>query len=428
MRLVPTFGRPQPGADESKLEPRSGSTPEAGHLPSADAVQTKPSLGRRLLHTVRSLVGDSAKPAPSAPTPQHEAQQEWPLDQGVTGHIMRNLGPEDFAQARVAAKVFAKAGQDPALPGRQALLKQAVDAAQSPDAIIQILQKAVGTGDLAKVERLSLAHRGFNAAQVGQLCAILEEAGHHSPNGLALRHLNLADNPIGDAGVEWLAQAKHLAPLNELNLSDADVNEAGAEALAGAHHLTALTHLDLGGSRLQLAGARAIAGAQHLRTLEHLNLARAALGVGGAEAIVLAQQFKSLRYLSFQCCYTGNALAQAVAEAKHLSLHTLILLDNSIDHEGARALAGARHLSSLQDLTIGHNPLGDAGVEALARSPYFRQLKHLELMTTPSRGRGRRSARKSWPIQISGVSEFRRQQHRRRGSAGYSSIPAVLVA
>ena len=55
--------------------------------------------------------------------------------------------------------------------------------------------------------------------------------------------LNVANNPIGDAGAEALASSRALAGLIELDLSDAGIGDAGAVALAESPYLDGLLRL-----------------------------------------------------------------------------------------------------------------------------------------------------------------------------------------
>jgi hypothetical protein len=60
-----------------------------------------------------------------------------------------------------------------------------------------------------------------------------------------LRILNLANNPIQDAGAIALANSKALSGLLELNLADAELTDEGALALAESPYLNGLLRLDL---------------------------------------------------------------------------------------------------------------------------------------------------------------------------------------
>ncbi|MFO0821840.1 MAG: hypothetical protein U0792_01780 [Gemmataceae bacterium] len=60
-----------------------------------------------------------------------------------------------------------------------------------------------------------------------------------------LRVLNLANNPITDAGAVAIANSRALAGLLELDLADADLTEVGAMALAESPYLGNLLRLNL---------------------------------------------------------------------------------------------------------------------------------------------------------------------------------------
>jgi len=74
-----------------------------------------------------------------------------------------------------------------------------------------------------------------------------------------LRHLDLSNNPIRDAGARLIAACPHLGGLASLNLSSAAIGNAGAQALAGAATLTGLRELYLCDNRIGATGVRALA-------------------------------------------------------------------------------------------------------------------------------------------------------------------------
>jgi uncharacterized protein (TIGR02996 family) len=74
-----------------------------------------------------------------------------------------------------------------------------------------------------------------------------------------LTALDLAENSLGDAGIQALLTGPHLANLRELRLQLNGIGDAGARALADCPHLTRLTHLDLSGNAIGAEGALALA-------------------------------------------------------------------------------------------------------------------------------------------------------------------------
>jgi hypothetical protein len=76
------------------------------------------------------------------------------------------------------------------------------------------------------------------------------------PKALALRHLELGDNPLGDEGIAALAGWPGLQSLDELLLVETEMGDGGTRALAASPHLDCLLRLDVSGNGLS-ARARA---------------------------------------------------------------------------------------------------------------------------------------------------------------------------
>jgi hypothetical protein len=84
--------------------------------------------------------------------------------------------------------------------------------------------------------------------------------------------LELADDPIGDAGAQALAQSPHLGKLTTLDLAGNLIGPEGAAALAASPHLAGLTALHLGYDFIGPEGAAALAASPHLAGLTELTV------------------------------------------------------------------------------------------------------------------------------------------------------------
>jgi uncharacterized protein (TIGR02996 family) len=74
-----------------------------------------------------------------------------------------------------------------------------------------------------------------------------------------LRHLDLSNNPVRDAGARLVAECPHLGGLTSLNLSSALIGNVGAQALARAKGFSGLRELYLCDNRIGATGVRALA-------------------------------------------------------------------------------------------------------------------------------------------------------------------------
>jgi uncharacterized protein (TIGR02996 family) len=93
-----------------------------------------------------------------------------------------------------------------------------------------------------------------------------------------------------------------------------------------------------------------------------------------------AQLLAGLVALDLKYNELGDAGAEALAKSPHLTnLRKLVLYCNGIGEAGAVALAQSPHLTNLRVLNLEFNGIGDAGAEALAKSPHLTNLRVLNL-------------------------------------------------
>ncbi|MBL8677150.1 MAG: hypothetical protein JNJ47_07015, partial [Alphaproteobacteria bacterium] len=225
----------------------------------------------------------------------------------------------------------------------------------------------------------------------------------------SLTELNLSHNNIGDGGAEALAKS---SILTKLNLSHNDVKDKGAQDLAWSQNLkwlnlsnnqitdkgaqalaknTVLTELDLSCNNIKDWGARALA---NNTTLTLLDLSRNDIKDWGAKELAKSSRLKWLNLygnkdisiegvhalakgfrgeLEFDILYPGsyqNLSNESLDPWKILILTrtpTLTGLNFSgckIRDEEAQVLALS---TSLTELNLSHNNIGDGGAEALAK-------------------------------------------------------------
>jgi len=149
----------------------------------------------------------------------------------------------------------------------------------------------------------------------------------------ALRALRLDSNATGDAGAMAVArELRHAPRLEDLGLADNAITATGGEVVA--RELAHIKLLDLAGNILGDAGAGAVVRAPRGAALEALDLGENGIGDAGVEAVA--------------------------RELRHTSLKRLDFSDNNIGAKGAASLARwLRYASSLEELRLGKNPIGE---------------------------------------------------------------------
>jgi uncharacterized protein (TIGR02996 family) len=187
--------------------------------------------------------------------------------------------------------------------------------------------------------------------------------------------LNLSDNTVGDVGLAALADAPALSGLRTLRLAGQNeipfrdlIHAQGAAALAVSAYLTQLTELDLSGNAVGDAGLRHLANSPALQKLKNLDLGNNGIGE------------------------IGDAGIEALAGSDRLQQLTVLALgQNPLGIPGARALAGWPGLARLEVLNLQQCWIRDVGLEALLTSGLGSCLRELDLRHNDLRDRGGRA-------------------------------------
>jgi uncharacterized protein (TIGR02996 family) len=194
-----------------------------------------------------------------------------------------------------------------------------------------------------------------------------------------LAELDLADNQLGDAGVEALVKARQLGQLVRLNLGSNRIRDGGAQALAAARSLPALQDLSLDRNRIR-GGLAALLGSACLPALRRLVLSDNRAGGGALRSLARAGAVVRQGALILDGNLLDARAAEALAAWPGLAGVTQLDLNfNDLGDAGAAALAASPHLAGLTQLGQSGNGIGDAGARALAASPHLAGLTSLWL-------------------------------------------------
>jgi uncharacterized protein (TIGR02996 family) len=181
-----------------------------------------------------------------------------------------------------------------------------------------------------------------------------------------LRYLDLGCNSIHDRGAEALAASPHLTTLASLHLDNANIGPLGLKALLASPLLARLRKLDLNSNRIGDAGAELLAGSEHLGQLVFLDLTGNEIGPAGARVVLTSTSLVGLARLSLRCSDLTDVWSITPAAHLHGRLCLSLAWPGSVS---ADMLAGSPLVALCRGLYLTGSKLGDAGVEALARSP-----------------------------------------------------------
>jgi uncharacterized protein (TIGR02996 family) len=322
------------------------------------------------------------------------------VDQFLDGAAaLRHATPLEGVALRQAAGRMAEVAGCPALAGLAHLdLSDSNSILRAAD--IQALVRSRHLSDLRSLD-LDFQRIGNDgvqalaqAAGVGPLQALYLEHGfwsvdlkHDQPATLDLRPL--ADSPhrdhlttlyLGNNALvdESFAALGNFPRLTALTLGS--VPPAAVKALARAPLLAGLRLLRIGSRGSRVEATRALAGSPHLAGLVALELPRCDLSDASGRALAASPHLTNLRHLNLAANHVRDTAAQELAGAPLLArLLTLNLRNNKISDAGAKALAASPHLTELRQLDLRWNEVGPEGASALRRRFGTRvRCRHLE--------------------------------------------------
>jgi uncharacterized protein (TIGR02996 family) len=229
-----------------------------------------------------------------------------------------------------------------------------------------------------------------------------------SPHVLRLRGLDLHNSALSPARCKALAASERLANLHELNLgANGRMGLAGVNAILGSRQLGSLRRLDLNNNHFGDDALAAFIGNDNFPQLRHLDLSNNGIGPEGVNHLAGAGWLSRLERLDLSGNPLGDEGVRHLAESGILAGHrSLRLARVGLGVEGVRSLVSCPHLSELTELhlegvqngdflkevaqastlaklrvlELGRGTgVGEAGVDALVRSPLAARLLVLDL-------------------------------------------------
>lgn len=209
------------------------------------------------------------------------------------------------------------------------------------------------------------------------------------------RNFDLSDQSLGPKSAQVIADIiEYNDHFIKLNLSKNFIGDEGAKAIAKAlKHNKTLIHVDLSSNSLTYVGAQAVF--EMLMTNKyivsiclnsHEGLTRNKLDFKGTKPILdVLQANNTLQIVNLAGAYITLKGCNYVAQSleNNYTIFSLNISNNSLGEECAQALARSIPKSSLEELYIANNDLGDDGAERLLllfkATDYRTSLKVLDL-------------------------------------------------
>jgi hypothetical protein len=223
------------------------------------------------------------------------------------------------------------------------------------------------------VNNLSAGSGGLlgRAASLGELVELNLANGSDPPD--------LTGNQFGDAGTRGLTERPAFTHLADLNLDGNAVSWQSVGHLATAAFAPHLTALSLNYNPLELPGLSRLAEARTFRSLSKLAIERTGGDLAAIEDVINNPHFAGLRDLSLDEEDLGDELFDALLESRAWpTLESLRVIDSYI---GADSLYNIAHApTGPRRLDLSHNPIESAGVQHLARAGWLDRLHWLVLV------------------------------------------------
>lgn len=209
----------------------------------------------------------------------------------------------------------------------------------------------------------------------------------HSPLFANIKKINLNATKIGNASVVELANSHWPAQLEELGLWLTQATDESFRVFANCD-LSQLKKLDIGAKsprHITERGFGAFTHNQSLTQLAELNLGDNEHSQQMIEELAGNERFGSLRRLNLTRSLFDDDMANALAASPYLrNLHHLQIFGFGapLTMKGFSTLVSSPIMQSVTDLTLGVKAPGERvqGCQAIADSPHLRELRRLSLM------------------------------------------------
>jgi Ran GTPase-activating protein (RanGAP) involved in mRNA processing and transport len=246
-----------------------------------------------------------------------------------------------------------------------------------------------------RVQRLNLSRNA-----IGRVGKAVKHIRRLLCKNSTLRHLNLAQNYLGQRHMDSDGGLHNNSTLLTIDLSGNALRDAGVHTLMKAINqrvsgcVSKLEEIDLSDNMIGCKGAEHIAnllGYNRNTTLQKLNLSKNVIKSDGAKNLRLVMRYNhTLRELDLSenglCCSVSaidglRCISESLRRSEASSLLRLNLSWNCINDDGAIALADVlRSNSKLESLDLSNNAIGNDGFNALIDAlPYDIALKELHM-------------------------------------------------
>ena len=208
-----------------------------------------------------------------------------------------------------------------------------------------------------------------------------------SPYLANLRTFNLADGSFGNEEIRSVLACANLT-LRSLDLSGNNILPTGIrlgldtfQSLATARCVQDLRELSLRSNSLSINHILILTYSDQFKNLETLDLAGNRLGSqSNMIALVGLERFPKLTHLNLQACGVGDAGIEALMKTPLWGqLESLNLWNNEISDRGLMRMADADPSAKRTAVELQRNAIGDAGLTALATSPVLSSFRAIHL-------------------------------------------------
>lgn len=307
--------------------------------------------------------------------------RQWPVysQEPIFGHYLETPLQPVLAAPRSWLALL-RHGQHPLMQALPHLYFDQTEGWNSQDALRALKEHTWPNLRALSFRHLNLTRQHLDALGQGTRLTHLEQLGHiHGQDALetlehpALEHLeHLSFLTTHSQEPEWL-RAPLIQQLQSLHLASFSTSPAAIYPELGH-----LRHLVLEqGMRYDHEGRCALG--QPWPHLESLYLRAHKIGREGLTHLLRNTSLIKLRSLRLPECAAGPRALSHLAQAHHLSLHTLDLDKGNLQDQDALTLAQAPGLARLQHLSLSYNRVTGQGLRWLAQAPFARTLRTLRL-------------------------------------------------
>jgi len=177
-----------------------------------------------------------------------------------------------------------------------------------------------------------------------------------------LKSIDLSETGMNSKAIKHLCSSKWLKHTTSLSLSNNNLDDEGIFLLSKTNCLPQLTSLDLSSNEIGALGAKVLSLSKSLNSICSLNISYNRIEPLGVHSLANSDFGRQLKFLQLRDTCLGNEGMRGFSSFRLDDLESLDLSDNAISDAGLETLATSNSFPNIKKLVLNNNHIGDDGI------------------------------------------------------------------